>query len=525
MSNRALHVVLWLAAGCSGPKLAPEVILDTGLPLRPPLVDTGVAPASDEIRGLVSLKLRDRDLLDATIAELYRPESPTFRQYMSVDEFMALHGPTDEDVAVVSQWLTDAGLTVPRVAKNRMLLQITSTVAEFNTAFDVELRKFVKSDDDDYFQYGTIDEDVLMIRDVGERIGGILVLDPAADTKLLPPETGSISLDPPPDMESMTIAREAAPYGLGPLYAGGFDGTGSTIGVVAGATFRFKDLQSFWQSQGITRDDPERVVTMEPPSTRFIETTVDIEWAGGIAPGAKIIAYEAPDAHDTSVVYAFNAAIADGRADVITDSFAHREDAQPRVIRLFYNDSARMSAALGITVVAAGGDSAEPDVPSACPYVTAVGGTTMLLDASGALVSERAWVLSGSGDSLIFGAPTWQIGMPQLTGTMRAVVDVALNAGTAHWSYIFGEWGAFGGTSFSTPVFAGIVAVINQKRRSQGRPVVGFLNQTLYTDPAVQATFRDITTGGTAFHDAGEGWDYPTGWGAPNAAALADALP
>ena len=306
----------------------------------------------------------------------------------------------------------------------------------------------------------------------------------------------------------MTLAREAKAYGLDPLYSSNFRGQGSTIGVVAGATFKFKDLQSFWRGQGITRDDPERVITMEAPSTRFIETTVDIEWAGGIAPGAKLIAYEAPDAHDTSVVYAFNAAIADARADVITDSFATARTRSQRD-PLFYNDSARMAAALGITVVAAGGDSAEPDVPSACPYVTAVGGTIILLDEAGALVSERAWTLSGSGDSLIFGTPPWQIGMPGVT-IKRAVVDVALNAGTGHWSYVFGDWGAFGGTSFSTPAFAGLIAVINGKRRSEGQPPVGFLNQTLYSDPAFQATFRDITSGGTKFHDAGEGWDYPT---------------
>ncbi|MEJ7599043.1 MAG: S53 family serine peptidase [Kofleriaceae bacterium] len=482
-----------------------------------------MAPPSDQLRGLFSFKLRDRDALEASITAMYTPASPTFRQYMSVEQFMELHGPLEEDVQVVRQFLSDSGLTVARVAENRMLLQITGTVAEFNTAFDVELHKFVKSDDVDYFQYGT-DSDLILIRDIAERIGAILVLDPAADTSQLSTETGSITTDPPPDVDSMTIAREAKAYGLDPMYGANLRGQGSTIGVVAGATFRFKDLQSFWQGQGITRDDPERVMTMEPPATRFIETTVDIEWAGGMAPGAKVIAYEAPDAHDTSVVYAFNAAIADARADVITDSFAHREDSQPNVIRLFYNDSARMAAALGITVVAAGGDSAEPDVPSACPFVTAVGGTVILLDDTGALVSERAWVLSGSGDSLIFGTPPWQLGTPGI-GIKRAVVDVALNAGTAHWSYVFGDWGAFGGTSFSTPVFAGLIAVINGKRRGEGRPPVGFLNQTLYSDPDVQATFRDITAGGTSFHDAAPGWDYPTGWGAPDAAALADALP
>ena len=121
-------VILVLAAAACGPKLSPEVILDTGLPLRPPLVDMGVAPAGDEIRGLVSFKLRERDTLDAEIAELYRPESPTFRQYMSVDQFMATHGPLEEDIAVVSQWFTDAGLGVGRIAKNRMLFQITARV-------------------------------------------------------------------------------------------------------------------------------------------------------------------------------------------------------------------------------------------------------------------------------------------------------------------------------------------------------------------------------------------------------------
>ena len=520
--SRALLFLTVAAVGCSAPQLSPMVAVDSGLALRPPLVDQGVAQPADLIRGLVSFKLRDRDVLDATIAELYNPESPSFRGYLSVDDFMALHGPLEEDVAAVSEWFTDHDLAVARVAKNRMLFQFTGSVDEFNTAFAVELHKYAKMDDADYIQYGT-DSDLILIRDVAERMDAILVLDPAADPDDLPDETGTITTDPPPDIESMTVPREANAYGLGPLYAGGFDGTGSTIGVVAGATFKFKDLQSFWQGQGITRDDPEVVITMEAPATRFIETTVDIEWSGGIAPGAKLIAYEAPDAHDTSVIYAFNAAIADARADVITDSFAHREDAQPRAIRLQYSESARMAAALGITVVAAGGDSGEPDVPSSSPYVTAVGGTVILLDMSGALVSERAWILSGSGDSIIFAAPPWQIGIPG-TGTMRAIVDVALNAGTAHWSYIFGEWGAFGGTSFSTPVFAGIVACINGKRRSEGRPPVGFLNSTLYTDPDVQASFRDITSGGTAMHMAVDGWDYPTGWGAPDASKLADAL-
>ena len=188
MSIRCALLILTVAA-CSAPQLSPTVAIDSGIPLRPPLVDLGVAPPSDELRGLFSFKLRDRDALDAAITAMYTPTSPTFRAYMSVEQFMELHGPLEDDVQVVRQFLIDSGLTVARIADNRMLLQITGTVAEFNAAFGVELHKFVKPDDDDYFQYGT-DSELILVRDIAERIGAILVLDPAAETSPLPMETG-----------------------------------------------------------------------------------------------------------------------------------------------------------------------------------------------------------------------------------------------------------------------------------------------------------------------------------------------
>ena len=75
------------------------------------------------------------------------------------------------------------------------------------------------------------------------------------------------------------------------------------------------------------------------------------------------------------------------------------------------------------------------------------------------------------------------------------------------------------------PTFAAIVAVIDGKRKAEGEPRLGFLNATMYLDPAVRATFRDITDGETDMYQAGPGWDYLTGLGAPDAAELAEALP
>src|SRR5207247_103371 len=99
----------------------------------------------------------------------------------------------------------------------------------------------------------------------------------------------------------------------------------------------------------------------------------------------------------------------------------------PRAIRDQYDASARMAAALGITVVAAGGDSADVDIPGASPFVTSVGGTVLALDANGMRRDETGWVQSGSGDSRGFDAPAWQAG---LATAKRAVSDVALASGS-----------------------------------------------------------------------------------------------
>jgi kumamolisin len=148
-----------------------------------------------------------------------------------------------------------------------------------------------------------------------------------------------------------------------------------------------------------------------------------------------------------------------------------------------------------------------------------VGGTVLLLDAGGARADELAWRNSGSGQSAWFDAPSWQT-----TAGKRAVSDVALAAGP-YWMYGFGAWRDLRGTSFSAPVFAAMIAVINSARRTAGKPPVGLFNRTLYTDAAVQAALRDVVAGETSSHRAGPGWDYPTGWGAPDAKALAEVLP
>jgi kumamolisin len=291
-----------------------------------------------------------------------------------------------------------------------------------------------------------------------------------------------------------------------------------------------KWAQSFWQSWGIVRANPTIEVETEDPVTRYIEAQIDTTWAGAIAPGADLQIYCGADARNTAMVFTFNQAITRAQADgvsILTDSFAHREDSEPALVRQQYDDSALIAAALGLTVVAASGDSARPDTPSSSPWVTAVGGTRLTLDANGDVSSEIAWDKSGSGETLSFAQPPWQAAVAGDLSSARVVVDVsaAASTGSPYWVYYNNSWSLYGGTSFAAPVWAGVLAVINQARAANGLSPVGFLNPTLYSTPTVQSTFNDVSIGATDLFAAGPGWDVVSGWGTPDAAALASAIP
>lgn len=519
------------------PDFPPEDLVPTptgdGLPAPLPGVytDQGPAPEDGTFRALIGFPIRNAPGLAQAIEDIYDPASASFRDYLTPGEWIAAHAPELLDVHLVRLWLESEGMQVNFTAQNRLLIQFSGTVAQFNQTFQTELHLFERenpqSGNPPFDVYGTL-AGLTVPAWVAERIRGIITCDLPASTNALPGEAGQIVVDPPQNVgAARTPAQIAHAYDVDDLHALGHRGEGVRIGVVAGATFKFKDLQSFWQSFGITRADPTVVPTMEPIATRYLETTIDTSWAGALAPAAELVVYEGPDARNTSMVYNFNEAIARGEVDVITDSFAHREDSEPRQVREQYHHAAMMAAALGITVVAASGDSSETDTPSSSPYVTAVGGTVLGLNAMGEVASEAAWSGSGSGVTLSFDLPWWQQGIVTGSNGKRGVVDVALNASpqSGFWTYYLAQWETYGGTSFSSPCFAGIVAVINSYRMSLGLPRVGWLNPALYQVPEVRASFRDIVAGQTPHHASQVGWDYPTGWGAPRAHDLAITLP
>lgn len=261
------------------------------------------------------------------------------------------------------------------------------------------------------------------------------------------------------------------------------------------------------------------------------EIALDVQWAHAIAPLARLVLIEAPDAGVASLSNAVALANKMG-SGVVSMSFGAKEGSWTSSY-----DSVFTGA--GMSYLAATGDNgAAVSWPSVSSRVVAVGGTTLTYSGSGPR-SETTWSGTGGGTSAFVALPSYQSGT--LGGyARRAVADVAFNADPNSGQYVATlapgsttvRWISAGGTSLSTPQWAGLLAIANAMRVASGKAVLGQPHAALYQQigavPTQYATvFKDVSTGsnGTCTTCAAKaGYDTPTGWGTPNGSALLTSL-
>jgi subtilase family serine protease len=348
------------------------------------------------------------------------------------------------------------------------------------------------------------------------------------------------------------------------------DGTGQTIVIVDayGSPTVREDLQIFDATFGL----PDPVLNIIYPGGKPVynplqhhketswasETSLDVQWAHAIAPGATIdlviAANNAGNVLDNAVRYAVEHHL----GNVISLSWGSPEAAirgrgnNTQVMQAHRNYLAAQAAS--ISVFSSAGDAgasngysfANPGYPASDPLVTSVGGTNLFMDDSGNYQSEDVWNDSdpglcpfgctagifgatGGAPSLIFSAPAFQ--QAASGNAMRSTADVSYNASVYTGILVYlgfmpaGQNGLyfFGGTSEGAPQWAAITALANQ---AAGHPL-GYLNPSLYAIAAsgsYSSDFHDVTVGqnglsGPGF-SAGVGYDYPTGLGSPNVTNL-----
>jgi subtilase family serine protease len=367
-------------------------------------------------------------------------------------------------------------------------------------------------------------------------------------------------------------------YNMYPLYKAGINGRGRTIGLVdvyGSPTIRH-DLATF----------DARFDLPAPPSFKIIEpagkvpafnaknlemqgwageTTLDVEWAHAMAPGASIVlaVTGVDEVEGTSgvpqIMAAENYLIRYEHVAVISQSFGATEETFPSAdslmdLRGVYGEAERH----GVTILAAAGDAGAsgqttnvnnyygtPVVswPASDPLVTAVGGTELFIDSAGhptdpPAVWNAAAAAGGGGVSEFFARPSWQDGVASTVGSRRGMPDVAMTAyGTVIYTSVPGSPAGFyatAGTSLSSPMFAGIVAVAAQLRNG----ALGLINPTLYVLGAIGAPgLIDVTHGNNSVlvpvngkeslvkgYEAVRGYDLASGWGTVNGTELVQEL-
>jgi subtilase family serine protease len=384
--------------------------------------------------------------------------------------------------------------------------------------------------------------------------------------------TAATAASPPPDLtcdaggptNCYSPQAYQVAYGVTPLLRRGIDGRGETVAVgpepaaaPPGATDIRKDLAVFDRKFGLPPARLKVVNTIARSKTPYLtggEELGDTEMVHAFAPGATLDVILMPKditASTASAAAAITKVIQEGatlHAAVLSISYSVGERSLTR------GEAAAMHAALQqardqhVTVLGSSGDAGaisshegppvQVNMPASDPLALGVGGTILDVAPDGSYLGEMAWNdntdATGGGYSTLFGHPSYQDGLARARAR-RGVPDVSANAdpsGAMATVDSYGQLFPDSGTSSSTPLWAGVIALADQLA---GRHL-GFVNPALYAiarGPAYHRAFHDVITGDNSIlwptgvyvgYNAGPGWDPVTGLGSPDAQYLVPLL-
>jgi subtilase family serine protease len=519
--------------------------------------DLGPLDPSTSIEVTAWLKLHNEAQLAQLVARQQKKGDPQYHHWLTQDQWNAQFAPTAQEAGAVQNWLNGHKLTTVAVAENNAFVKVQGKVGDIEKAFHVQIDRF-----DLEGQVLRSNVSNPSINDpAGNHVAAITGLDDygfqpqharplGPDGTVAPPvPLSTVGADGAfferacfrgveshtfsgagvtatysgnrygADITNTTLGHLApcgfspgdvrAAYDMNPLYAAGLDGTGETIVIVDafGSPTIETDAAVFSQFYGLP---PVDLTIAKAPGLFHNpddagwdgETTLDVEWAHAMAPGARIALVVAPAR--SSLDEAINYAVVHHLGNTISNSWSSLEGFGNPAQLIRVERILEMAAAQGIDVNFSSGDDGDEaarvgfvtvDYPGSSPFATSVGGTSLAMDAQRHVLFETGWGTNetriagttaegnapqnppllfgfifgaGGGTSLTFAKPSFQGALP---GTMRQVPDVGMLADPFTGVEIIqtdpatGELGVsvIGGTSLACPLFSGVMAIAAQK--------------------------------------------------------------
>jgi len=507
-----------------------------------------VGPANPQERIEVTLLLKPASSSALPSLERAGNVKPHERTHLSREEFEAKHGADPKDVAKIDAFAHEHGLDIGEVNLAGRTVVLSGTVQALSDAFNVTLHMYDHPSGAYRGRTGAIE----IPGELEDIVQGVFGLDnrPQAKPHMRPiHEQGGA-------WHSSQKGVSYLPTQVAKLYdfPSSVNGQGQCIAIIElGGGYKTSDLNAYFQQLGIKTPKIAAVsvggahnTPTGDPNGPDGEVMLDIEVAGAVAPGAQIAVYFAKNT-DAGFLQAITTAIHDKvrQPSVISISWGGPEASWTTQALTAFDQAFQAAAALGVTVTVAAGDDGSSDgvndglvhvdFPASSPNVLACGGTR-LIGSGQSITSETVWNdgalggATGGGISAFFiPPPTWQsnINLPPSANPGakpgRGVPDIAGDADpvTGYQVRVDGIDTVIGGTSAVAPLWAGLVALLNQ---SLGKSV-GFVNPWLYTKAiSVPAAMHDITSGNNGAYQARAGWDACTGLGSADGAKIQGAL-
>jgi kumamolisin len=503
-----------------------------------------VGPANPSEQMDVTIFLRSRsDAAPLLNTEWNRPIRE--RKFLSREEFERQHGAHPESIAKVEAFAREFGLKVKEKSAARRTVVLSGTVAAMNQAFGVELKEYRHSAGNYRCRVGTVQ----IPAELADVVSGVFGLDNRPQAR-------------PHFRRRKIIANaNASNVSYTPLQVSSFyqfpasvNGKGQCIALIElGGGFKESDLKKYWTQLKLATTPAVSAVSVGQGSNSPTgdangpdgEVMLDIEVAGSVAPGSKIVVYFA-DNTDAGFLNAITTAAHDtaNKPSVISISWGAPESSWTNQAMTSMDEAFQAAVSMGVTVCAAAGDQGSTDgvqdglnhvdFPASSPNVLGCGGTR--LEGNGnQIAGETVWNelaqdegATGGGISDVFPLPSWQssASVPSSANpdgrVGRGVPDVAGNAdpSTGYDILVDGQSGVIGGTSAVAPLWAGLIALVNEQLGQSA----GFINSLLYQNAVTVDDFNPITSGNNGAYLAGAGWDACTGLGSPIGERVAEAL-
>jgi subtilase family serine protease len=524
------------------------------------VVANGQAPAvghlsaTRSMRLVFTLPLRDRTGLENFLRDAYDPSSPSYRQFLTVEQFTERFAPTKEDYDSLIQYAKSNGFTVVGTSRNRVNLDVTGSVGTIERALHVNMVVYQHPTESRTF----FAPDREPSTDTGMQLWAIGGLDTYSTPKPMYTRLDSNSVSAEGARSNATIGSGPSASFLGSdmraaYYVDGnasatLTGAGQSLGLFEFLGTDLTDLTTYYTNVHQTNNVPVTLHSVDTqntlckePSCDDTEQTLDMTQALGMAPGmSSLVMYIGTGGLSGQTLDDAGILNAMATASPLNAQLSCSWEWKPSDTST--DDPYFLEfAAQGQNFFVAAGDAGKWTSsgffwPADSVYVVSVGGTDLdTSSAAGPWASETGWSDTGGGISPDdFPIPSWQVtaaaGCPKCSQKYRNGPDVSANANFTF--YVCADQEActanlYGGTSFATPMWAGYLALANEQYLANGATsTLGFINPAIYAigeSSSYTTDFHDITSGGNTLGTT-VGYDLSTGWGSPNGNNLINAL-